>query len=103
MGEVAKSAIANGGKVIGVITQALVDQKVAFESLAELRIVKDMHERKSVMVELSDGFIALPGGYGTYEEFFEEARKSKKAMDELLARKRRPPKNSWPSLEDLFT
>jgi uncharacterized protein (TIGR00730 family) len=71
MGEVAKSAIANGGKVIGVITQALVDQKVAFESLAELRIVKDMHERKSVMAELSDGFIALPGGYGTYEEFFE--------------------------------
>jgi hypothetical protein len=71
MGEVAKSAIAAGGKVIGVITQALVEQKVAFEGLAELRIVRDMHERKSVMAEFSDGFIALPGGYGTYEEFFE--------------------------------
>jgi hypothetical protein len=71
MGEVARSAIAAGGKVIGVITQALAEQKIAFEDLAELRVVKDMHERKAVMAELSDGFIALPGGYGTYEEFFE--------------------------------
>ena len=71
MGELARSAIETGGKVIGVITQSLVDQKVAFEGLAELRVVKDMHERKAVMAELSDGFIALPGGYGTYEEFFE--------------------------------
>jgi len=71
MGEVARSAIASGGKVIGVITQALVAQKVAFAGLSELRVVKDMHERKSVMAELSEGFIALPGGYGTYEEFFE--------------------------------
>ena len=71
MGEVARSAIASGGKVIGVITQALLEQKVAFDGLSDLRIVKDMHERKSVMAELSEGFIALPGGYGTYEEFFE--------------------------------
>ena len=71
MGEVARSAIASGGKVIGVITQALLEQKVAFDGLSDLRVVKDMHERKSVMAELSDGFIALPGGYGTYEEFFE--------------------------------
>ena len=71
MGEVARSAIASGGKVIGVITQALLEQKVAFDGLTELRVVKDMHERKSVMSELSNGFIALPGGYGTYEEFFE--------------------------------
>jgi len=54
-----------------VITQALAEQKIAFEGLTELRVVKDMHERKAVMAELSDGFIALPGGYGTYEEFFE--------------------------------
>jgi uncharacterized protein (TIGR00730 family) len=71
MGEVARSAIASGGKVIGVITQALLEQKVGFNGLSDLRIVKDMHERKSVMAELSEGFIALPGGYGTYEEFFE--------------------------------
>ena len=71
MGEIARSAIEAGGKVVGVITQALVEQKVAFEGLADLRVVKDMHERKAVMAELSDGFIALPGGYGTYEEFFE--------------------------------
>lgn len=71
MGEVARSAMASGGKVIGVITQALLAQKVAFEGLSDLRVVKDMHERKSVMAELSGGFIALPGGYGTYEEFFE--------------------------------
>jgi len=71
MGEVARSAIEAGGRVVGVIPQALVEQKIAFEGLAELRVVKDMHERKAVMAELSDGFIALPGGYGTYEEFFE--------------------------------
>ncbi|MDP2965208.1 MAG: TIGR00730 family Rossman fold protein [Pelolinea sp.] len=71
MGEVARSAIEAGGKVVGVIPQALAEQKIAFEGLADLRVVKDMHERKAVMAELSDGFIALPGGYGTYEEFFE--------------------------------
>lgn len=71
MGEAARSAIAAGGKVIGVIPQALADQEIAFEGLTDLRVVKDMHERKAVMAGLSDGFIALPGGYGTYEEFFE--------------------------------
>jgi uncharacterized protein (TIGR00730 family) len=71
MGEIARSATEVGGKVVGVITQALAEQNIAFEGLTELRVVKDMHERKAVMAELSDGFIALPGGYGTYEEFFE--------------------------------
>ena len=71
MGEVARSAIEAGGKVVGVITQALAEQNIAFKGLTDLRVVKDMHERKAVMAELSDGFIALPGGYGTYEEFFE--------------------------------
>jgi uncharacterized protein (TIGR00730 family) len=71
MGELARSAIESGGKVIGVITQALVDEDVAFDGLADIRVVKDMHERKAVMAELSDGFIALPGGYGTLEEYFE--------------------------------
>jgi uncharacterized protein (TIGR00730 family) len=71
MGEIARSATEVGGRVVGVITQALAEQNIAFEGLTELRVVKDMHERKAVMAELSDGFIALPGGYGTYEEFFE--------------------------------
>jgi uncharacterized protein (TIGR00730 family) len=71
MGEVARSAINAGGEVIGVITEALNKQKVAFEGLADLRVVEDMYERKALMADLSDGFIALPGGYGTYEEFFE--------------------------------
>ncbi len=71
MGEVARSAIASGGKVIGVITRALAAQNIALNGLTELKVVHNMHERKSVMAELADGFIALPGGYGTYEEFFE--------------------------------
>jgi uncharacterized protein (TIGR00730 family) len=71
MGAIAQSAIESGGKVVGVITQALAEQNIAYKGLTDLRVVKDMHERKAVMAELSDGFIALPGGYGTYEEFFE--------------------------------
>jgi len=71
MGEVARAALAAGGQVVGVIPQALVAQEIASTEMIELRVVKDMHERKAVMAELSDGFIALPGGFGTFEEFFE--------------------------------
>lgn len=71
MGEVARAAMENGGKVIGVIPQALKDQELAFHELSELRVVDSMHERKALMAELSDGFAALPGGYGTLEEIFE--------------------------------
>jgi hypothetical protein len=71
MGEVARAALAAGGEVLGVIPQALVAQEIASTDAIELRVVKDMHERKAVMTELSDGFIALPGGFGTFEEFFE--------------------------------
>ena len=71
MGEVARAALAAGGKVIGVMPQALVDQEIACVSDIELRVVKDMHERKAAMADLSDGFIAMPGGFGTFEEFFE--------------------------------
>lgn len=71
MGEVARAALAAGGQVVGVIPQALVAQEIASTDAIELRVVKDMHERKAAMVELSDGFIALPGGFGTFEEFFE--------------------------------
>ncbi len=61
----------NGGHVIGVIPEKLVIKEVVHEKLPDLRVVKNMHERKALMAELSDGFIALPGGYGTFEEFFE--------------------------------
>jgi hypothetical protein len=71
MGIVADAAQAVGGEVIGVIPQALVDREVAHHGLADLRVVGSMHERKALMSELADGFIALPGGIGTLEEWFE--------------------------------
>jgi uncharacterized protein (TIGR00730 family) len=71
MGMVADAVLKNGGHVIGVIPKKLVIKEVVHEQLPDLRVVKDMHERKALMAELSDGFIALPGGYGTFEEFFE--------------------------------
>jgi len=71
MGTTADAALAEGGRVTGVIPQALVDKEVAHPGLTDLRIVKSMHERKSLMENLSDGFIALPGGIGTFEELFE--------------------------------
>jgi uncharacterized protein (TIGR00730 family) len=69
MGAVADSVLAAGGKVIGVIPQALVDKEVAHTGLSDLRVVGSMHERKSLMADLADAFIALPGGLGTLEEF----------------------------------
>ncbi len=71
MGIVADAMLKHGGQVIGVIPEKLVIKEVVHEKLPDLRVVKDMHERKALMAELSDGFIALPGGYGTFEEFFE--------------------------------
>jgi uncharacterized protein (TIGR00730 family) len=71
MGIVADAALQNGGHVIGVIPEKLVIKEVIHEHLPDRRIVKTMHERKALMAELADGFIALPGGYGTFEEFFE--------------------------------
>jgi uncharacterized protein (TIGR00730 family) len=71
MGAVANATLKNGGHVIGVIPEKLVIKEVVHEKLPDLRVVKNMHERKALMAELSDGFIALPGGYGTFEEFFE--------------------------------
>ena len=73
MGEVAAAAVEAGGEVIGVIPEQLVKREVGFTSLKDLRIVKSMHERKALMAELSDGFVALPGGLGTIEEFVEAA------------------------------
>jgi uncharacterized protein (TIGR00730 family) len=71
MGQVADAALAAGGEVVGVIPQHLVDREVAHEGLTELRITTSMHERKAVMAELADGFVALPGGLGTLEELAE--------------------------------
>lgn len=71
MSEVANTVLAAGGEVIGIIPQALVDKEVAHHGLTELKVVGSMHERKAMMAELSDGFIALPGGLGTLEELFE--------------------------------
>ncbi len=71
MGAVANAVLEHGGHVIGVIPEKLVIKEVVHEQLPDLRVVKTMHERKALMAELSDGFIALPGGYGTFEEFFE--------------------------------
>ena len=71
MGVVADAVLRNGGHVIGVIPEKLVIKEVVHEKLPDLRVVKNMHERKALMAELADGFIALPGGYGTFEELFE--------------------------------
>ena len=71
MGKLAEAVLEKGGEVIGVIPKGLVEKEVAFTGLADLRVVDSMHERKALMADLSDGFIALPGGLGTIEEFFE--------------------------------
>lgn len=71
MGAVADAVLASGGRVIGVIPQALVEKEVAHRGLTELRIVSSMHERKALMADLADAFVALPGGYGTLDEFCE--------------------------------
>ena len=67
----ADTVLAAGGEVIGVIPQMLVEKEIAHPGLTELRVVGSMHERKAMMADLADGFIALPGGLGTFEEFFE--------------------------------
>ena len=71
MGIVADAVLANGGEVIGVIPQQLVDWEVAHRGVTRLEVVDSMHTRKARMFELSDGFVALPGGFGTLDEMFE--------------------------------
>lgn len=71
MGALADAALEAGGEVIGVIPRALVDREVAHGDLTELHVVDSMHERKALMSDLSDGFVAAPGGLGTLEELFE--------------------------------
>ncbi|MBC8375153.1 MAG: TIGR00730 family Rossman fold protein [FCB group bacterium] len=71
MGQIASTVLRGGGEVIGVIPESLVEKEVAYRDLQDLRVVQTMHERKALMIDLSDGFISLPGGLGTFEEFFE--------------------------------
>ena len=71
MGTVADATLAAGGRVIGVIPKALVDKEQAHHGCTELHVVETMHERKQMMAEHADAFLALPGGIGTLEEFFE--------------------------------
>jgi len=71
MGVVANAALAGGGEVIGVIPRSLADREIAHAGVTDLRVVDSMHTRKALMADLSDAFIAMPGGVGTFEEFFE--------------------------------
>lgn len=71
MGVIANAVLRHGGHVIGVIPHALKLKEVAHEALPDLRVVNNMHERKALLAELADGFIALPGGFGTSDEFCE--------------------------------
>jgi uncharacterized protein (TIGR00730 family) len=71
MGVVADSVLAGGGRAYGVIPQALVDLEVAHKGLTELHVVTSMHERKAMMTDLTDAFVAIPGGIGTLDELFE--------------------------------
>jgi uncharacterized protein (TIGR00730 family) len=71
MGVLADTALAAGGEVIGVMPQALVDREIGHRGLTEMRVVGSMHERKALMADLSDAFVAIPGGIGTLEELIE--------------------------------
>jgi len=71
MGALAEGALAAGGEVVGIIPQALFEKEIGFADLKDLRVVGSMHERKAMMADISHAFITLPGGYGTFEEFFE--------------------------------
>ncbi len=71
MGAVADSVMGGGGRVVGVIPEAMATKEVAHDGLTEMHVVSSMHERKSVMARLADGFVALPGGFGSFEELLE--------------------------------
>ncbi|MBN8596670.1 MAG: TIGR00730 family Rossman fold protein [Planctomycetes bacterium] len=71
MGAVADGALAHRGRITGVITRQLVDKELAHRAVPDMRIVATMHERKMAMAEMAEAFIALPGGFGTLDEFFE--------------------------------
>src|SRR4029077_504950 len=72
MGAVADGALAAGGEVVGVIPQALVERELAHGGLTDLHVVVSLHERKALMADLADAFVALPGGFGTLDELLEQ-------------------------------
>jgi uncharacterized protein (TIGR00730 family) len=82
MGAVADAALAAGGEVVGVIPQELVNRELAHDGLTELHIVGSLHERKALMAELSDAFVALPGGFGTLDELLEQLTWSQLGLHE---------------------
>ena len=86
MGALANAVLAAGGKAIGIMPRYLVEKEIAHTGLSELRVVASMHERKSLMEELSDGFIAMPGGMGTLEEIFEIVTWAQLGMHEKTVR-----------------
>ncbi len=86
MSVIADSVLELGGHVTGVIPNSLVSKEVAHRGLSDLRVVNSMHERKALMAELSDGFIAMPGGIGTMEEFFEVLSWAQLAYSTVLSR-----------------
>ncbi len=71
MGALADAVLAAGGEITGVIPRSLLDREIAHRDVADMRVVESMHERKALMAELADAFVALPGGIGTLEELFE--------------------------------
>src|SRR5688572_27768655 len=71
MGAIADAVVAGGGEAIGVIPRSMVDREIAHAGLTHLHVVETMHERKALMVSLSDAFVAMPGGHGTLDELFE--------------------------------
>ena len=71
MGVIADAVLAEGGEVIGVIPESLATEELLHPGVADMRVVSSMHARKALMAELSDAFVAMPGGFGTFEEFFE--------------------------------
>jgi uncharacterized protein (TIGR00730 family) len=71
MGVIADTALSAGGRVTGVMPEALIAREIGHTGITDLRVVGSMHERKAMMAALADGFIAMPGGFGTFEEFFE--------------------------------
>jgi uncharacterized protein (TIGR00730 family) len=82
MAAVADAALAGGGEVIGVIPQELVDRELAHGGLTELHVVDSLHKRKALMAQLSDGFVALPGGFGTLDELLEQLTWSQLGLHE---------------------
>jgi uncharacterized protein (TIGR00730 family) len=82
MGAVADGALAAGGEVIGVIPKALVERELAHDGLTKLHVVASLHERKAQMAELADGFVALPGGFGTLDELMEQLTWSQLGLHE---------------------